>query len=229
MNPGTENNPTVSTRTLLLRFRVTGPVCYLSHQETLTFWQRFLIRCGLPLVYRGGFNPRPRLSLPLPRAVGLQSEDDLLAVKVEATEATDDLAALAARMNALLPEGIEIFQITAAEGKPALEPVSAVYRWTRHPDFPVERWRAGWRARREQLGAGEPIFLHRESPKGGGKTFDLAAYLLDLEGDDDSIQARCAVTGEGTVRIDELMHWLGLEAGDLAEPVRRISVEWNTN
>lgn len=229
MNPGTENNQAVGVRTLLLRFRVAGPACYLSHQETLTFWQRFLVRCGLPLIYRGGFNPRPRLSLPLPRTVGLQTEDDLLAAEVQATAETRDPAALAQAMNRQLPDGIRVTQAAVEEGRTRVQPASAVYRWTRHPESPAARWLSSYQRCRQQCDAGEPIRLSRRLPKGPEKTIDLSEYVLDLEGGEDYLQVRCAVTPAGTVRMEEFMNWFGLEAADLAEPVRRVAIEWKMN
>ena len=68
----------ISTRQLILTFRIEGNLCYLSHHETVSMLQRALIRAGVRLIYSQGFNPRPRLSLPLPRAVGVRSDCEML-------------------------------------------------------------------------------------------------------------------------------------------------------
>jgi ribosome assembly protein YihI (activator of Der GTPase) len=46
---------------------------------------------------------------------------------------------------------------------------------------------------------------------------------------ENNIEVSCRVCRDGTVRIDELMQWLGLEAGDLKEPVKRTAVQWMEN
>lgn len=228
MEPCKENNPTVQPGTLLVHFAITGPLACLSHQETLTFWQRFLVRCGLPLAYRGGFNPRPRLSLPLPRTVGLQADDDLLTAEVEMRGEPWDGASLAARMNTLLPEGLRVTSVTPVEGRVHARPVEAVYRWSRG-DKPAEAWRRACRQGRAQLESGEPILMRRTGPKDPDKTIDLRSWVLSLECSEETLEVRCAITPEGTARIDEMMNWLGLRSNDLAEPVRRISVVWKMN
>lgn len=228
MEPRQDNCPTARPGTLLVHFAIAGPTACLSHQETLTFWQRFLVRCGLPLAYRGGFNPRPRLSLPLPRAVGLQADDDLLTAELEAGEAVLDGRETAARMNALLPEGIRVISVEQVPGRVRKRPAAAVYRWSRG-DVSVEAWRQTYRRGRAQLESGQPILAERTGPKGHDKTVDLREWVESLEGDENVLEVRCLITPEGTARIDEIMNWLGLGSSDLAEPVRRISVEWKTN
>jgi len=61
--------------------------------------ERQTVRARLPLRYSQGFNPRPALSLVLPRPVGVASLEDLLAitldVPLEQAELLDRLAATA--------------------------------------------------------------------------------------------------------------------------------------
>ena len=68
---------------LVVRFKIEGRLRFLSHVETLKLFQRACARAGLQVRYSEGFNPRPRLSLPLPRPVGVESQDELLCVRVE--------------------------------------------------------------------------------------------------------------------------------------------------
>ena len=224
-----QTNQDSSTGTLLIRFRIFGSVCCLSHQETLTFWHRLLIRRGVGLLFRGGFNPRPRLSLPLPRAVGLQSDADLLAAEVESLTAAGDLNQLSMRLNGMLPEGMEVLEISGIEGKVQLRPVSTVYRWTRHPESSAEKWLSELQRCREQIKTDQSILLERNHPKKGKKTMDLREYIQSLDGTGEYIQVQCRVTPYGTLRIDELTEWFGLTSADLAEPVRRLSVQWKRN
>ena len=67
---------------LVMKFRIGRSLRFLSHAETLSLFQRACVRAGIDLCYSQGFNPRPKLSLPLPRPVGVESDDELLAVRV---------------------------------------------------------------------------------------------------------------------------------------------------
>lgn len=71
------------TMLLAVRFKVEGSLRFLSHAETLRLFQRACVRAGLALRYSEGFNPHPKLSLPLPRSVGVESDDELLCLWVE--------------------------------------------------------------------------------------------------------------------------------------------------
>ena len=65
-------------KTLVVKFRISGSLSYLSHRETMTMFDRALVRAQVKLKYSEGFNPRPKLSLPLPRSVGIASDAELL-------------------------------------------------------------------------------------------------------------------------------------------------------
>ncbi len=50
-----------------LEFALAGDLRFLAHHDELRLLTRALVRAGWPLAYSQGFNPRPRLVLPLPR------------------------------------------------------------------------------------------------------------------------------------------------------------------
>ncbi len=68
--------------TAAIRFRIGGALRFLSHAETARLWQRACTRAALPVRYSQGFNPHPRMSLPLPRPVGVAADEELLVVKL---------------------------------------------------------------------------------------------------------------------------------------------------
>lgn len=210
--------------TFIADFKVHGRFAYLSHQETLSFWQRVLTCAKVPVLYSKGFNPRPRLSLPLPRSVGVQSDCERLCAAVAAEDFCPEAAGRA--VAALLPEGCTLTGTNAIPGKAAFYPVSATYQFTLSaaPDA----------ARRDhlehcikQLTTNEPVVQLRRMENNRQRPVDIRPFLEGFSRDKTLIQTVCAIRPTGTVRIDELMHWLGLEPCDLAEPVRRIAVQWD--
>jgi hypothetical protein len=66
---------------LVVKFKIGGSLRFLSHAETLRVLQRACVRAGINLQYSRGFNPRPKMSLPLPRPVGVESDDELLTLR----------------------------------------------------------------------------------------------------------------------------------------------------
>ena len=67
------------------RYKIHGNARFLSHQETMRVIARAIIRSGIALIYSQGYNPHPKLSLPLPRNVGLASDDELFCAGIQAS------------------------------------------------------------------------------------------------------------------------------------------------
>ncbi len=191
-------------------------------------WERILVRCGLPLVFSAGFNPRPRISLPLPRAVGVQSDRELLCAQVTGTMRAEDGQALSERIGCLLPEGCTMGRMewTCSRCPAAQE---AAYEFRRGPAIPEEYWAEQISRCRGQLASGEPILWKRSSPKHPSKSVDLRDYILEVNGNQDDLRVRCRIDPGGTVRPEELLEWLRIRPVDLAGPPRRTGVVWIQN
>ena len=92
---------------LRLRFRKTGRAVYISHLDLMQTMQRAFFRAECPLRYSEGFNPHPLISIALPLSVGTASECEIMDFRLREDV---DLAALPARLTAVLPEGIEVLE-----------------------------------------------------------------------------------------------------------------------
>ncbi len=213
------------TKTLLLYFTITGGPSYLSQQETLTMWSRALLRAGIEPAYSQGFNPHPKISLPLPRSVGVEGDQDLLMVQTDtfAGSAED----LQRRMNAQLPEDCTVFCAEILEGKARRYPASILYRFEPKSSCWTETFRQGLEACRRQIEAGDRVERVRQRPdERVGRTVDIGVYLQAVGWDERVIEVRCRFSGQGTVRVEELLGWVGLRREDLCRPVLRTGIEW---
>ena len=65
---------------VLLTFAVKGDLRFISHRDTVRMLTRALARSGLPVAYSQGFNPHAKISLLLPRPVGMATDGDLAVV-----------------------------------------------------------------------------------------------------------------------------------------------------
>jgi radical SAM-linked protein len=214
--------------TLVAEFAVQGDLAYLSHQETLTLFQRALIRAAVPLVYSSGFNPHPHLSIPFPRSVGTRSAGDRLSATVD-YETPPSCEALSGRIGRHLPSGCTLSGLRCIPGKQTYLPRSVRYHFALKA--PVDAARQAHRqACRGRMQDGGPIEIQRYwAKKKRYKQFDISPYLQSLTIQDDGIDAVCSVSPAGTVRVDELMQWLTIDITDLREPVARADIEWEQN
>jgi radical SAM-linked protein len=184
----------------------------------------------VPVKFTEGFNPHPKLSLPLPRPVGVASDDELLALRlfdedgipaVEGDEAARERweRRLGESLSGALPDAIEVRSVTLAKSNASFVAESADYQFPLRPN----------QDRREHIAsllARESIVLDRTAPNRRERRVDVRGFLKSLIQEDDLVVAGCAITAGGSIRVDEILGLLDLTAADLAGPVRRANVRW---
>lgn len=244
---------------LAVKFRIGGSLRFLSHAETLSLFQRACVRADISVQYSQGFNPRPKLSLPLPRPVGVASDDELLclrlarqtqggltrdlngqgAVNHESCQTSWRLARIQLELSAQLPEGCEVLSVRVVKENASIQPRSATYvlvvckeylNPTRHP--------AGWEELKstiKHLLASESLSLQRRTAIGKSridnrryqiKNVDVRGFLKSINLDRNSIIVECKISPVGSIRVDEILELLELDARKLAAPIRRTNVQW---
>jgi radical SAM-linked protein len=207
-----------------VKFRIGGSLRFLSHAETLRFLQRACVRAGLPIRYTEGFNPHPRLSLPLPRPVGVEAEDELLCLRVVGEA---DASQIEADLAAQLPEGCELLSVNIAKPGASFQPRLATYV------LPVCQGRLDERLRAttKQLMARENLTLQRRMDGRNlrVKKIDVRGFLKSIEFDGRGIIVECEISSAGSIRVDEIMELLGVDAKELSGPVRRMNVQWRSH
>ena len=134
---------------LVVRFKIAGTLRFLSHSQMLSVFQRAFIRANIPTRYSEGFNPRPKISLPLPRPVGVESDDELLVISVNHDSAlvcrTDEDSSRSMNnlysmqylqnLSAQLPSGCELKSVDIVREKPSFQPCCATYIFTVWPKY----------------------------------------------------------------------------------------------
>ena len=221
---------------LAIRFKVEGSLRFLSHAETVRLLERACVRAGLRLRYSEGFNPHPKLSLPLPRPVGVESDEELLCLWVEQDPLlAADVAGESGRMDqesrimaalaSQLPKGCTLLSVSTAAKGASFQPRSATYI------LPVKReyFSEQLKTTAEHLLASEHLPLRRPMDDSGArfKNVDVRGFLKSIKLDDGSIIVECEIRPDGSVRVDELLKLLELDEAALAAPVRRTNVQWH--
>jgi len=109
-----------------LWYKKSGLAVYTSHLDMNRCFTRAVRRAGIPLWYTEGFNPHPYLTFLLPLPLGTAGEREPLDIRTVENISAEEIKK---RLNAVLPEGLEIVDVTEARDK-ANEIVSAAYEIT---------------------------------------------------------------------------------------------------
>ncbi len=223
--------------TAMVRFGIRGLLRFLSHAETMRLFERACVRGGVPVKYSQGFNPHPKLSLPLPRPVGVASDDELLVLRLYDAEGVPvedgpDGARQAwqertkAALSAALPEGVAVHSVATLKSSASFHPASARYVFDLGgADRGAHVARLNDRI--NELLSRESLVVERAAPeRREGRCVDIRPFLNSIELRATGAIVDCAISNAGTVRVDELMDLLELRPEDLAGPVRRGDVSW---
>jgi len=190
----------------------------------LKVFQRACVRAGIKTAYSQGFNPRPKLSLPLPRSVGIETDDDLLCVRAETSASSFDSEQFKDKLSSRLPEGCELLTVSIAKTKACFRAGAVTYVLEARREYINEKLKT----RIKHLLASASLNLQRRiGPKSSKfKNVDVRGFLKSIELDDRDIVVECKTSSAGTIRVEEILELLELDYGMLAAPIRRTSVQW---
>lgn len=102
--------PTVAR--LRVRYAKRGRLRFASHRDFQRAFERALRRAEVPIAYSAGFSPHPKVSYANAAPTGAASEAEYLEIGV--TRVCDP-AAVAAVLDAALPDGLDIVAVVRAE------------------------------------------------------------------------------------------------------------------
>ena len=203
----------------MIEFRIHGDLRFLSHHDTLRLFRRALARADLPVRYSQGFNPHPRLSIPLPRPVGVSSDSE--AVVFELTKAIDENVLLD-RLGSQMPDGLTLNKARPLDERARPQPELVTYRY--RPDTAPSS-ELSHRIRR--LLESESLPVERlDNKTRRTRTIDLRSYLVDLRLEGPEIVFTVRVTGSGSARPAEIVGLLFDQPGPVNHRIHRHSIRW---
>lgn len=204
---------------LALRYAVDGDLRFISHHDSLRLFERALVRAGLPVRYSEGFNPRPRLSIVLPRPVGVASQDELVVVQLTAEVDPNEVMS---RLSRQVPAGLTLLnaELMAADDE----------RIPREVQYELELKHAPTAAVTERAAEAlskDRLEVVRTSPKAdSAKTVDIRQYLVSMAVADGRLRWVQTITPTGTARPQEVLESLGLPSREHLHRLRRVRVEY---
>ncbi|MDR1803935.1 MAG: TIGR03936 family radical SAM-associated protein [Treponema sp.] len=90
---------------IIFSFAKHGSAVFHPHLGLLEIFSMAFIRADIPILYTRGFNPLPRLEIASPLSLGLAAGGEIAAID---TETFCDAETFKTRLNAFLPEGLEV-------------------------------------------------------------------------------------------------------------------------
>jgi len=185
-----------------LSFKVEGPARYLSQLDFLGAFERALRRADIPVRMSEGFNPRPKLSFPLARPVGVASRGEVCEIELSCPLG---LAHLVTALDAELPEGVSILhaKFVAPNDKARADGVRYTFRF-----------------RTAQEAAKLPVstFLARaEYPlvrEGRKRTLDARRLVRGMERRGDTLVVDVEAAPDGSLRPQEILAALEWRCAD---------------
>jgi len=98
---------------LLVRYAKRGKMRFASHRDVARAFERGVRRAGLPVAYSAGFTPHPKISYAGGAPTGVASEAEYLSL---ALTTRHGMAAVRERLDAALPDGIDVIDVTEDAG-----------------------------------------------------------------------------------------------------------------
>ncbi|AEE91672.1 conserved protein of unknown function [Tepidanaerobacter acetatoxydans Re1] len=160
---------------LRMKFNKGRPVMFISHLDMIRTFERSFRRADLPLAFTQGFNPRPRISFTPALSVGITSSSEYMDVEFEETVSPEDAVT---RLNAVLPEGIQIIKAETADNKIPLSVVNAatyMVKTALDEENPDELEKAI-----NNLLNREEIIIEK-STKSGAKSVNIAPFIYNMK------------------------------------------------
>ena len=74
-----------------IKFSKTGDLMYISHLDLARTMQRIILRAGLDIWYSEGFNPQPKMVFALPLPTGVESECELMDIKINSYMSNEEI------------------------------------------------------------------------------------------------------------------------------------------
>lgn len=204
---------------MVVDFTVNGDLRFVAHQEMLRAFARACSRAGIPVARTAGFNPHPRISIPLPRPVGVASDAERLVLELSEFIPPD---VLSSRLGAQMPEGIEIVSARAIEPRERCLPLCARYR-ADATGVSEARLQEGV----DRFARFAPIYHERVIHRTGSRVrVDLRPYADEVACASSKVSFTLHITGGGSAKPSEVCAVLGIGDEHVNHLIRRTEVTW---
>ncbi len=168
-------------------------------------FERALRRSGLPLRMSEGYNPRPRISLPVPLGVGIEGTDE--AMEFDLADWVPDRE-VTVRLREQLPAGLRVLSAELAPSNRAARAETIAYRISLRKAISNEGRLT--REGLERFMARDEVLVQRIR-KGHQKIVNIRPFIIDLQRKDEDVLLRLKAGPEGSASPWEVLAAIGCD------------------
>jgi radical SAM-linked protein len=184
-----------------IRFCKQDDLRLIGHRDLMRCFERLFRRASVPLGMSQGFHPKPRMTFPLPLAVGIEGADEVMELELAEFISAEDLSA---RLNAQVPRGLVLQSVEILPpGAKKARARSASYEAPIPPPLDSDLDR-----RIDDLLAQSTLTITRTH---GRSTIDLRPMLEELYFSRGVLCMRLKIEQEGSAGPRDVLAALGLQ------------------
>ncbi|KAA0245543.1 MAG: DUF2344 domain-containing protein [Candidatus Brocadia sp. AMX2] len=202
-----------------IRFHKLGDIRFISHHDLMKVFERAIRRANIPIAMSKGFNPHPKLSIPIALSVGIAGKDEVLELELPESMPPEILAE---RLGRQLPKGIHILSGEAMPCSPRSSVCDVLYEVVfKDPGLPTTE-------RISEFLQQSSIIVNR-TKDGYSKPFDIRPSIQEITVTPNGLILSIKMESEGMARPEEVIHSLcGNEKKGLFE-ITRIKVNLSSS
>lgn len=202
-------------------FCIEGDLRFISHHDTLRMLRRTLARADFPVRFSEGFNPHPKVMIPLPRPVGIASEVEVVVLE---TDRPIDPSQALVRLQAASPGGLRFTTGREFVKGESVTPVRATYLLDTQgaPSDEVRR-------RVEELRAADSAVITRTDAKSKvSRAVDIRPSIESIETGEAGVEFTIRIGSGGAAKPAEVAGWIGFDSATINHRITRTKVDWQT-
>lgn len=212
--------PVAGSTVWVVLYDVVDDIRFLAHHDEMKMLQRGLARAEWPVRFSQGHNPGPRVTIPLPRNLGVAALGQLAVVELRPDA---DAANLAERLSASLPRQVPLRHAGPLIGGHRPQPRSVEYCVTLEEadvsDLPEII---------QALMSNKQLVIEREmGPDKPARQVDIRGFLRELNVRDGRLHMNLSVENQASARPAEVLAVLGLVSDWYKASAVRMWVEWD--
>ncbi len=204
---------------VLLTFAIRGDLRFISHRDTVRMMTRALARSGLPVAYSQGFNPHVKMTLLLPRPVGLATDGDLAVIHLSEPRDPDHTAS---RLRAQLPEGACVLGVRSLGNRRRPELASVTYELELGAEAGVD-----FSSIIRDFLDSDSVIVQQHDRLGQEKPpLDIRPLVQEIKFDNDTLTFLTRFVDDRTATPRDVLSVLSLPWEDLRHRMRRRNIGW---
>ena len=211
--------------TARFRFGRKGPVRFLGHLDMLRYFQRAVMKSGIPAKYSEGFHPHQLMSFAYPLAVAMETEGDYMDLELAEERPADEILTT---LNAVMHEGVWVSRVSLLkEGAANAMSLVAAADYRVFTGLSAELLTQAC----DGLLAAESLMIEKSKKNGKKKKEtvqkDIRPGILKLEAEEDGAVFMKLVSGSGmNVRPADILAMITERAGEGAQDalIRRLEI-----